>query len=124
MATKKKYTYRGSSYTKFKKILLKKDDEVICISGKDKGKKGKILLIDKKRDRVIVTGLNKSRRAIKPTEDNPQGGIVLVERPMHISNIQFYDSSSKKGVRLGTKIKDGKTKVRIIKSKADKGKEV
>lgn len=112
----RKLPYRGSEYTKFKKLKLKKEDEVICISGKDKGKKGKILLIDKKRDRVVVTGLNKVKRFIKPDQEHPQGTLVEVERPIHISNVQKYDSDLKKGVRIGYKI-NGINKVRVSRPK-------
>ncbi|PJZ69140.1 50S ribosomal protein L24 [Leptospira perolatii] len=115
-----KLTYRGSEYTKFKTVRLKKDDEVVIIAGKEKGKRGKILVIDKKRDRVVVEGLNKRKRFLRPTQENPQGGTVEVEAPMHISNVMFYDSKKKKGVRLGYQEVKGK-KVRV--SKPD-GKEI
>ncbi|EIE03286.1 MULTISPECIES: 50S ribosomal protein L24 [Leptospira] len=115
-----KLTYRGSEYTKFKSVRLHKDDEVVVIAGKEKGKKGKILVIDKKRDRVVVEGLNKRKRFLRPTQENPQGGIVEVEAPMHISNVMFYDSKKKKGVRLGYQENKGK-KVRVSKPE---GKEI
>ncbi|TGK12280.1 50S ribosomal protein L24 [Leptospira fluminis] len=115
-----KLTYRGSEYTKFKAIRLHKDDEVVVIAGKEKGKRGKILVIDKKRDRVVVEGLNKRKRFLRPTQENPQGGIVEVEAPMHISNVMFYDSKKKKGVRVGFQESKGK-KVRV--SRPD-GKEI
>jgi len=108
----KKLPYKGSEPTKFKKIKLKKDDEVIVISGsrEDKGKKGKILSIDKKRDRVYVSGINKKKKFVRPTQENPQGGEIEIERPIHISNVMFFDSKLKKGVRLGTD-KDKKERV-------------
>lgn len=114
----KKLTYRGSDYTRFKTIKLKKDDEVICIAGKDKGRKGKILNIDKKRDRVIVSGVNKRKKFLKPTQENPQGGAVEIENPIHISNVQLFDSKTKKGVRLGFQVKNG-VKIRVIHSKKE-----
>lgn len=108
----KSYVYRGSDYTKFKKFKLQREDEVICITGKDKGKRGKIIAIDKKRDRVLVAGINKAKKVVKPSQENPQGGVIEVERPIHISNVQYYDSKKKKGVRLGVKeMRDKKVRV-------------
>jgi len=116
----KKYPYRGSEPTKFKKTKLKKDDEVFVIAGKEKGKKGKILAIDKRRDRVFVEGVNKRRRYIRPTQENPQGGSVEIESSIHISNVMFLDMKSEnskkpqkksKAVRIGVKL--GETNKRI-----------
>jgi large subunit ribosomal protein L24 len=99
----KKLPYRGSKPTKFKKIKLKKDDEVIVIAGsrEDKGKKGKILSIDKRRDRIYVSGINKRKKFMRPTQENPQGGIIEIEGSIHISNVMLFDSKKKKGVRVG-----------------------
>lgn len=112
----KKQPYKGSEPTKFKKVKLRKDDEVIVISGsrEDKGKKGKILSIDKKRDRVYVSGINKKKKFVRPTQENPQGGEIEIERPIHISNVMFYDSKLKKGVRLGV---EGEKKDRVSRGK-------
>jgi len=117
----KKLPYRGSELTKFKKIKLKKDDEVIVISGnrEDKGKKGKILSIDKKRDRVYVSGINKKKKFVRPTQENPQGGEIEIERSIHISNVMLFDSKKKKGVRIGFEIVKGK-KERINRGKGNK----
>jgi large subunit ribosomal protein L24 len=107
-----KLTYRGSDYTKFKRVKLQKDDEVVVIAGKDKGKKGKILAIDKKRDRVFVEGVNKRKRFVRPTQENPQGGQIEIEFPIHISNVMFFDSKKKSGVRVGFKVsKDSKVRI-------------
>jgi len=114
----KKLPYRGSDLTKFKKFKLKKDDEVIVISGsrEDKGKKGKILSIDKKRDRVYVSGINKKKKFVRPTQENPQGGEIEIERSIHISNVMLYDSKEKKGVRIGFDT-SSKKKERISRGK-------
>ncbi|MBE7411947.1 MAG: 50S ribosomal protein L24 [Leptospiraceae bacterium] len=116
----KKLPYRGSENTKFKKIKLRKDDEVICIAGKDNGKKGKILSVDKRRDRVYVEGLNKRVRFMRPTQENPQGGVVEVEASIHISNVMLYDTKKKKGVRIGFTENKGK-KIRVTRPE---GKEI
>lgn len=107
-----KLPYRGSEPTKFKKTNLKKNDEVICIAGKEKGKRGKILSIDKVKDRVVVEGLNKRKRFMRPSQENPQGGVIELEASMHISNVMLYDSKKKKGIRVGFSEVKGK-KVRV-----------
>lgn len=95
-------------------LTLKIGDEVVVISGKEKGKRGKILHIDRGNDRVYVEGVNKIKRFMRPSQENPQGGVVEIEAPMHLSNVLFYDSKKKKGVRLGKKLEDGK-RVRVTR---------
>ena len=102
------------------KIKLKKGDEVIILAGKDKGKTGKIILVKPQFKKAIVSGINKVKKHQKPDNNQP-GGIVEKEMPIQISNLAFYDSQSKKGVKLGFKFNDKKQKVRIIRSS---GKEV
>jgi large subunit ribosomal protein L24 len=102
------------------KIKLKKGDEVIVLSGKDKGKTGKIVRVIPDVRKVIVTDINKYKKHQKPGNNEP-GGIIEKDMPLHVSNIAFYDSSSKKGVRVGYTInKEGK-KMRINKKS---GKEI
>ena len=102
------------------KIKLKKGDEVIVLTGKDKGKTGKIVKVIPDIRKVIVTDINKYKKHQKPGNNEP-GGIVEKDMPMHISNVAFFDSSSNKGVRVGyTFNKDGK-KIRINKKS---GKEI
>ena len=95
------------------KIKLKKGDEVIVLSGKDKGKKGKIVKIIPKQMRAIVSEINKVKKNQKPDNNQP-GGIVDKEMPIHISNLSFYDPELKKGVRIGYKFNNDK-KIRINK---------
>lgn len=97
---------------RYAKTALKADDEVIVISGRERGKRGKIMEIDRLRGRVIVKGLNKRKRFVRPTQENPQGGVVELESAIHISNVMFYDTKSKKGVRIGFEMK-GDKKIRI-----------
>lgn len=108
---------------KHRKVKLKVNDEVIVISGKHKGKRGKILYIDRLRERVIVQGVNKIKKYIRPTQENPQGGQIEIEAPIHISNVMFYDSKLKKGVRIGYKIEDGK-KIRVARGKKAGNREI
>lgn len=86
---------------KKKKIKLKKDDEVIVIAGREKGKRGKIMFIDREGERVVVQGINRIKRYQRPSQENPQGGVLEIESPLHYSNVMLYDSRTKKGVRLG-----------------------
>ena len=102
------------------KIKLKKGDEVIILAGKDKGKTGKITLVKPQNNKAIVSGINKVKKHQKPDNNQP-GGIVEKEMPIQISNLAFYDTASKKGVKLGFKFNDKKEKIRVIRSS---GKEV
>tara|TARA_B100001057_G_scaffold28859_1_gene26393 strand:+ start:300 stop:614 length:315 start_codon:yes stop_codon:yes gene_type:complete len=95
------------------KLKLKKGDEVIVLAGKDKGKKGKILKIIPKKNKAIVSDINKVKKNQKP-DNNQAGGIIEKEMPIHISNLSFFDSSANKGVRIGYKLINNK-KVRLNK---------
>ena len=102
------------------KIKLKKGDEVIVLTGKDNGKTGKIVRVIPDIRKVIVTDVNKYKKHQKPGNNEP-GGIIEKDMPLHVSNVAFYDSSLKKGIRVGYKFsKDGK-KIRINKKS---GKEI
>ena len=70
---------------------VKKGDKVMVISGKDKGKQGVILAAFPKKDRVIVEGVNMVKKHSKPTQANPQGGILNQEAPIHVSNVMPLD---------------------------------
>ena len=94
---------------------LKKNDNVVIIAGADKGKKGKILLVDPKKGRVVVEGINKKTKHVRATQDNPKGGIIKIERPVEISNVMVFCDKCKKGVRLGSQMKDDKSKVRVCR---------
>ena len=100
-------------------IRLKKDDEVVVIAGKDKGSKGRVLLIDREVGRVIVEGVNRVKRHTKPTPKNPTGGISEKEAPVHISNVMLLDTKTDKPTRIRfVEGADGK-KVRVsVKSGA------
>ena len=102
------------------KFKIKKGDEVIVLTGKDKGKKGKIIRVIPDIRKVIVSDVNKYKKHQKPGNNEP-GGIIEKDMPLHISNVAFYDPSTKKGIRLGYAFnKDGK-KMRINKKS---GKEI
>lgn len=94
---------------------LKKNDEVTVKTGSDKGKRGKILLVDPGKARLVVEGINKKTKHVKATQENPKGGILKIERPVDVSNVMFYCDKCKKGVRLGMEMK-GDKKVRVCRS--------
>ncbi|EIJ80007.1 50S ribosomal protein L24 [Bacillus methanolicus PB1] len=95
---------------------VKKGDKVMVISGKDKGKTGIILAAFPKQSRVLVEGVNIIKKHSKPSQANPQGGIISQEAPIHVSNVMPIDPKSGEPTRVGYKVVDGK-KVRIaIKS--------
>ena len=96
------------------KIKLKKGDEVIVLAGKDKGKIGKITLIKTLVNKALVTGINKVKKHQKP-DNNQAGGIIEKEMPIHISNLSFYDSSLKKGIKIGYSYDKKNKKIRINK---------
>lgn len=94
---------------------IRKNDNVMIITGRDKGKTGKVLSLDTATGRVIVQGLNMVKRHMKPTQSNPKGGIVQKEASVNISNVMYYDEKEAKPTRIGYKLaKDGK-KVRFSK---------
>ncbi len=98
--------------------LLRKGDLVEVISGKEKGKQARITAMQLKHESVILEGLNQVKRHTRPSQANPQGGIVAKEAPIHISNVMAVDPKTGKPTRLGTKIIDGK-KVRIAKKSGE-----
>ncbi|AZV40871.1 MULTISPECIES: 50S ribosomal protein L24 [Peribacillus] len=93
---------------------VKKGDKVVVISGKDKGKQGTILAAYPKKNRVLVEGVNIVKKHSKPSQANPQGGIISLEAAIHVSNVMPLDPKSGKPTRVGYKIENGK-KVRVAK---------
>ena len=101
-------------------MRVKREDTVVVIAGKDKGKTGKVVKVFPKTNKVIVVGVNVVTKHQKPSAINPQGGIVNKEASIHISNVMPLDPETGKGTRVRFEMKDGK-KVRIaVKS----GKEI
>jgi len=97
------------------KTRIKKDDKVKVLTGKDKGKIGKVLKVVKKTNRVIVENINVVKVHQRPTQANPQGGIVDKTMPLNVSNLMIMCNSCIKPTRIGTKqLEDGK-RVRICK---------
>jgi large subunit ribosomal protein L24 len=95
-------------------MKIKTGDKVRVMRGKDAGKEGTVTKVLLKADKVIVEGVNVVKKHQKPSNANPQGGIVDVEAAIHVSNVMLLDPESNKPSRTGVEIKDGK-KVRIAK---------
>jgi large subunit ribosomal protein L24 len=96
---------------------IKTDDEVLVISGKDRGKRGKVLRVEPKKDRLYVEGLNIVKRHQRPTQTasgQQPGGVIEREGPIHVSNVMLIDPKDGKPTRVGIKIEDGK-RLRIAK---------
>lgn len=94
---------------------VKSGDTVIVISGKDKGKKGKILRVLPKENKVVVEGVNMVTKHMKPQGANQQGGRITREAPLHASKVMYYCDKDKTGVRVGHKVLDNGSKVRVCK---------
>ncbi|HWO94783.1 MAG TPA: 50S ribosomal protein L24 [Bacillus sp. (in: firmicutes)] len=97
---------------------VKKGDKVMVISGKDKGKQGVILEAYPKKDRVLVEGVNIVKKHSKPSQINPQGGIINKEAPIHVSNVMPLDPKTGEPTRVGYKVENGK-KVRVAKKSGE-----
>ena len=93
---------------------IKKDDKVIVLSGKDKGKQGKVLVAEPKTDKVIVEGVNTASKHQKPRKQGEEGGIIKAETPIYAAKVQLVCPKCGKPTRVGHKITDGK-KVRVCK---------
>jgi large subunit ribosomal protein L24 len=98
---------------------VKKGDTVIVITGKDKGKKGRVLAAFPKKDRVLVEGINLVKKHARPSQANPQGGILTQETPIHVSNVSLIDPKSGKPTRVGYKVLDNGKKVRVAKKSGE-----
>lgn len=95
-------------------MRIKKGDTVVVLSGKDKGKKGKVLQVLPKAERVIVEGVNMIKKHQKPTPQMQQAGIIEREAPIHVSNVMISEAKAKAGrTRVGYKVLEDGKKVRV-----------
>ena len=95
------------------KFKIKKGDQVVVITGRDKGKKGEVLEVLRAESRVRVQGVNMVKRHRRATQ-NDAGGIISMEAPLHISNVAHVDPESGAATRIGFEVKNG-AKVRVAK---------
>ena len=85
------------------KPKVKKGDEIIVLTGKDKGLRGKVVNVDAKKHTCIVEKINEYKKHQKPSQKNPQGGIITVAMPLHVSNVMVVDKTTNKPTRVGRK---------------------
>lgn len=98
---------------------IRRDDEIVVLAGKDKGKQGKVLKVITGKDRVVVEGVNLVKKHQKPNPQlNVAGGIIEKEASIHVSNVAIVNPSTGKADRVGFRVEDGK-KVRIFKSSGE-----
>jgi len=99
------------------KMKIKKGDQVVILSGDDKGKSGEVVKAMPKEGKVVVSGVNLVKRHTKPSQTTP-GGIVTKEAPIHVSNVALIDAKSGKATKVGYKTVDGK-KVRVARKSGE-----
>jgi len=93
---------------------IRKNDTVQVIAGRERGKTGKVLTVNRKDSRITIEKLNIRTKFARPTQKNPQGGTIQKEMPIHISNVQLLCAKCNRGVRFGIKV-SGDKKVRVCK---------
>ena len=98
---------------------IKKGDTVIVLAGEDRGKQGRVLSVDREKQRAIVEGINMVTKHTKPSAKHPQGGRIQMEAPIHISNLSLVDPKSGKATRIAISVKEDGTKVRIAKKSGE-----
>src|SRR5436309_9529435 len=100
---------------------IKSGDQVMVIAGADKGKVGKVLRVLTGKDRVVVEGINRVWKHVRPSQRNPQGGRIQKDAPIHLSNVQPLDPTSGKGTRVRFEERDGKKHRIAVASGTDLG---
>ncbi|MDP9149677.1 MAG: 50S ribosomal protein L24 [Myxococcota bacterium] len=96
-----------------------KGDTVIVISGKDKGKTGKVLRVLREDDRLLIAGINLVKRHTRPTPRNPSGGIIEREQPLHACKVMLVDPKTGKGTRVRFKSLENGNKIRLAVKSGD-----
>ncbi len=94
---------------------IKRGDLVMVIAGREKGKTGRVKKVYRDKNKVVIEGLNIVRKHVRPSEKYPQGGIIEMEAPIHVSNVLLYCSKCGKGVRVGVKFLEDGSKVRVCR---------
>jgi large subunit ribosomal protein L24 len=96
-------------------LRIKKEDTVVVISGKDKGKRGRVLIVDTDKKRVLVENVNMIKKHMKPSEQNKQGGIVDKESMLHVSNVMLVCPKCDKPTRIANSILEDGRKLRACR---------
>jgi large subunit ribosomal protein L24 len=102
-----------------KKIHIKKGDTVMVITGESKGQKGRVLEVNREKEKAIVEGMNMVSKHTKPNAKAPQGGILKKEAPIHISNLMLVDPTTGKATRIGRKLNEKNKLVRYSKKSGE-----
>lgn len=97
------------------KTHVKKGDTVVVITGKDKGKKSKVVSVEPQKGRLIVSGVNTVKRHSRPTQKLPRGGIIEKDAPINISNVMLFCKKCSKPTRIGKKTLSDGTRTRVCK---------
>ena len=104
-------------------MKIKTGDTVKVISGHYKGTVSEVKSVDRKNNKIIVEGVNMIKKSLKPSQVNPEGGIVEKEAPIDSSNVMLYDKKAKQAGRVGYKVNDKGEKVRVFKKSGNEVKE-
>jgi large subunit ribosomal protein L24 len=102
-------------------LRIKTNDQVMVITGADKGKVGRVLRVLADKDRVVVEGINRVWKHVRPSQRNPRGGRIQKDAPIHISNVMPLDPTTGKGTRVRFQEKDGRKHRIAVKSGTDLG---
>ncbi len=100
-------------------LFIKKGDTVYVNAGNDRGKTGRVLRVLVKKNRAVVEGINMVSKSVKPSAKHPQGGIIKMEAPIHVSNLSLIDPKSGKPTRIGYRINEEGKKVRYSKKSGE-----
>ena len=98
---------------KKRRATIRREDTVMVISGKDKGRTGRVITVDWKRERLLIEGVNMVTRHTKPNAANQKGGLIKIEAPVHYSNVQLYNPTLERGVRIKMQKSDAGVKNRV-----------
>lgn len=102
-----------------KKLHIKKGDMVFVNAGDEKGKTGKVLEVNREKNRAVVEGINMVSKHTKPNANNPQGGIIKQEASLHISNLQVVDPAKGGATRIGRRLNENGKLVRFAKKSGE-----
>ncbi len=98
---------------KKRRATIRREDTVMVISGKDKGSTGRVITVDWRRERLLIEGVNMVTRHTKPNAANQKGGLIKIEAPVHYSNVQLYNPTLERGVRVKIQTSDAGVKNRV-----------